>query len=134
MFLVNCFLTFSFFSLSLGKHYLVETNDASDGDDTDGLDMNKVDAETLIFTLFKDEELDRFKNLPEKNQKKIITDIDKVIEYVRDGNKDFDYYTGVMEEILKLTGRDKMVLNGLTTLIQLLPGGKDNAGTDYLAP
>merc|ERR1711970_507086 len=71
------FLTIAFLSQSWGKHLLVETEDANDG-----LDTNTVDAETLIYTLFKDEELDGFEKLSAKKQKKIIKDINKIIKNV----------------------------------------------------
>ena len=119
------FLTMAFLSHSLGKHYLVETDDLQHGNDNDGLDMNKVDAETLINTMFTDEELDGFDYLPVKKQKKIIKDIDKIIENVR--YRDMDFNMGVMEDIKENAGGDERVMNGLRSLIKLMPGG----GNDY---
>merc|ERR1712055_775812 len=116
------FLTMAFLSQSWGKHLLVETEDANDG-----LDTNTVDAETLIYTLFKDEELDGFEKLSAKKQKKIIKDINKIIENVGNGRKDMDFNMGVMEEIEKIVGGEERVIGGLKSLIKLMPGG----GKDY---
>merc|ERR1719153_389524 len=119
------FLTMAFLSKSWGKHYLIKTDDVQHGDDNDGLDMNKVDAKTLIDTMFTDDELDGFDYLPVKKQKKIIKDIDKIIENVR--YRDMDFNMGVMEDIKENVGGDERVMNGLRSLIKLMPGG----GNDY---
>ena len=115
------FLTMAFLSQSWGKHLLVETEDANDG-----LDTNTVDAETLIYTLFKDEELDGFEKLSAKKQKKIIKDINKIIKNVNIG-RNMDFNMGVMEEIEEIVGGEERVIDGLKSLIKLMPGG----GKDY---
>ena len=101
IFLVACLLTIAFFPLSLGKHYLIKTDYSSDGVDTGELDLDTVDAETLLHTALKDEELDRFENLPEKDQSMIITDIDKIIEMARNGDEDVDYNIEKLGRILR---------------------------------
>ena len=116
------FLTIAFLPQSWGKHFLVETDDADNGLDTDN-----VDAETLIYTLFKEEELDGFENLSGRKQKKIIADINKIIKNVRNGRKDTDFNMGIMEEIGGIVGGDRRVISGLKSLIKLMPGG----GKDY---
>merc|ERR1719153_263550 len=119
------FLTMAFLSQIWGKHYLIKTDDVQHGNDKDGLDMNKLDAKTLINTMFTDEELDGFDYLPVNKQKKIIKDIDKIIENVR--YRDMDFNMGVMEDIKENAGGDERVMNGLRSLIKLMPGG----GNDY---
>jgi len=115
------FLTIAFLSQSWGKHLLVETEDANDG-----LDTNTMDAETLIYTLFKDEELDGFEKLSAKKQKRIIKDINKIIKNVNIG-RNMDFNMGVMEEIVDIVGGEERVIDGLKSLIKLMPGG----GKDY---
>merc|ERR1719348_2573247 len=133
------FLTMAFLSQSWGKHYLIKTDDVQHGNnndcritvdaetmnDNDGLDMTTVDAETLINKMFTDDELDGFDYLPVKKQKRIIKDIDKIIENVR--YRDMDFNMEVMEDIKENAGGDKRVMNGLRCLIKLMPGG----GKDY---
>merc|ERR1712002_223743 len=126
--MVVLFLTIAFLSQSWGKHLLVETDDANNG-----LDTNTVDAETLIYTLFKDEELDGFEKLPAKKQKRIIKDINKIIENVGNGGKDMDFNMGVMEEIRGIVGGEKKVVSGLESLKKLMPGGgKDYHGWSFM--
>ena len=119
------FLTMAFLSQSWGKHYLIKTDDVQHGNDNDGLDMTNVDAKTLINAMFTDNELDGFDYLPVKKQKKIIKDINKIIENIR--YRDMDFNMGVMEEIKENAGGDERVMNGLRSLIKLMPGG----GKDY---
>ena len=98
MFLVSCFLTITFLSHGWGKHYLVETHDAKkygeDGTDNFGPDITTIDAATLKKILrLKDVELDKFKSLPEKNKKKILNKIHKIIMDIfrNGGNIDYRY-------------------------------------------
>ena len=97
-FLVASFLTIAFIPPSLGKNYLIATDD---GDDTDELDLDTVDAEILIHAVLKDEDLDEFENLPEKDQIEIIRDIDKIIENARNGDEDVDYNIEKLGTILR---------------------------------
>ena len=87
IFLVTFFLIIAFLSQSMGKHFLIKTDDddddASNGRDYAGLDMSTVDAKTLINTVFTDDELDAFENLPKEKQTEIVKDIDKIIDNVR---------------------------------------------------
>merc|ERR1739844_313769 len=112
--MVVLFLTIDFLSQSWGKHLLVETDDANNDDDIDGLYTNTVDAQTLIYTLST------------KKQKKIIKDINKIIKNIGNRRKDMDFNMGVMEHIQEIVGGDKRVTDGLKSLIKLMPdGGKD---------
>merc|ERR1739844_724722 len=87
------FLTIAFLSQSWGKHLLVETDDTNNGDDIDGLDTNNVDAETLIYTMFKEEELDGFESLSAKKQKKIIKDINNIYKSSRKKRQGFQHWS-----------------------------------------
>merc|ERR1719315_140678 len=51
----------------------------------DELDINTVNAKTLTYTGFIDEELKAFKRIPKKKRRMIIKDIDQIIDNVRNG-------------------------------------------------
>ena len=95
VFPVSCFLTITLLSQGWGKHYLVKTGDAKkyhdDGTDHFGLDITTADAETIIKTYLKDDELARFKSWPEKTKKRVINKINQILDYVRNG-VDIDYW------------------------------------------
>ena len=101
VFLVSCFLILTLLSLGWGKHYLVETHDADDVNNNDdieysGLDMENMDAETLIYRALKGEELERHKNLSKKDKKKAIAELNKFLKIVKIKSEGKDYAVGVV--------------------------------------
>ena len=89
--------------------------------DSLGLDMNTVDAETLIYTAFEDKALDRFEKYPAKTQEKIISGVNKILENARTGKKSGDYNMGIMENLKKLTGGGETVLSAINHFLKFLP-------------
>ena len=100
VFLVSCFLILTLLSLGWGKHYLVETHDADDVNDNDieysGLDLENMDAETLIHRALKGEELERHKNLSKKDKKKAIAELNKFLKIVKIKSEGKDYAVGAV--------------------------------------
>ena len=101
VFLVSCFLTLTLLSHGSGKHYLVETHDADDVNDNDdikysGLDLENMDAETLIHRALKGEELERHKNLSKKEKKKAIAELNKFLKIVKIKSEGKDYAVGAV--------------------------------------
>merc|ERR1719209_2073206 len=98
-------------SQSLGKHYLVKTKhhkkDKAKNNDAeiDELDMNTVDAKTLIYTVFKDNELDAFENLSVKTQIFIEGNINKIIDNVRNGKEDMDL-NPIIDDLRQKRGKE----------------------------
>ena len=100
VFLVSCFLILTFLSHGWGKHYLVETHDADDVNDKDieysGLDLENMDAETLIHRALKGEELERHKNLSKKEKRKAIAELNKFLKIVKIKSEGKDYAVGAV--------------------------------------
>ena len=132
IFLVALFLTITFLSQIWGKHYLVKTKGGKNAKDKKisslrDLDNGTVDAKTLIYQGFQEEELRAFKKLPKKKRKTILKDIDNIIANVRSGSRDLNLNLGVMKELKKITGGDDRVRSGLKSLLKLMPKN----GEDY---
>ena len=81
------FLTMAFLSKSWGKHYLVETKDFKDRDDTDGQDFN---ARSLINRMWSLNQLVALNRLPLWRQQRILGNIDRIIRNSRNGLMDFN--------------------------------------------
>ena len=131
IFLVALFLTITFLSQIWGKHYLVKTKGGKNAKDKitslRDLDSGTVDAKTLIYQGFQEDELRAFKKLPKKKRKTILKDIDNIIANVRSGSRDLNLNLGVMKELKKITGGDDRVRSGLKSLLKLMPKN----GEDY---
>ena len=99
VFLVSCFLILTLLSHGLGKHYVVETQDAivnNNDIEYSGLDLENMDAETLIYRALKGEELERHKNLSKKDKKKAIAELNKFLEIVKIKSEGKDYAVGAV--------------------------------------
>ena len=150
IFLVACLLSISFLSHGWGKHFLVKTADANEDDDADanedddadadysgiirkdenhdkfGLDTNTVDAETLMYTVLTDRALDIFEKYPEQAREQVFKEIDKLIDYARNGEGVDDYQgLGIISNIKRIFLGGEKILGGGS---QMLGGGADIMG------
>merc|ERR1712002_575400 len=143
IFLVYCLLSISFLSHGWCKHYLVRTADANEDDkfayaneddnddysdvirkdkkhDKFGLDTKTVDAETLMYTVLTDPVLDVFEKYPENTREQIFKEVNKLIDYARNGEGDDYQGLGIIENIKKMLLGGEQVLGGGS---QMLGGG-----------
>ena len=61
--------------------------------------MNTVDAETLIYAVFKEDQLQAFENLPAKTRNRVEGNINKIIENVRGGKIWISTKSFIIQEI-----------------------------------
>ena len=88
--LVTFFLISKLLSQSSVKTKNPKKFDKNDDTKFSELDMNTVDAKTVIYAVFRDDELDALENLPVKTQNLIEANINKIIDNVRNGKEDID--------------------------------------------
>ena len=143
LFLVALFLTITFVSQIWGKHFLVKTKDGktktknakSKGgkhfnskyrkSSIGELNCKTYNAKELIYTGFKEDELEAFEKLPEKKKKTILRDIDNIIDNIRDGATNVDLNMGFMKELAKITDGEDRVLHGLKSLLKNMKNAED---------
>ena len=88
-----------------GRHFLVKTKNPktiktkNDEAKIDERDMNTVDAETLIYSVFKEDQLQAFENLPAKTRNRVEGNINKIIENVRGGKIWISTKSFIIQEI-----------------------------------